>query len=126
MNHALFETGRLFTTGNGKDAGDAPWAPHPKFAGVWLKHLVRGADTGGGLSCHMVRLEPGACLESHVHDAEWELHEVVAGSGTAGLGGREAAYAPGCLAVIPRGEPHAVRAGGEGLVLFAKFFPAAL
>jgi hypothetical protein len=24
-----------------------PWNPHPKFAGVSLRHLVTGKDTGG-------------------------------------------------------------------------------
>ena len=28
-------------------AGDLEWNAHPKFKGVHLKHLVKGADTGG-------------------------------------------------------------------------------
>lgn len=126
MDCTVFEQGDLHTATGPRNLAASAWMPHPKFAGVWLKHLVRGADTDGGLSCHLVRLEPGACLESHVHEGQWELHEVVSGSGTAGLDGREATYAPGCLAVIPRGAPHAVQAGDAGLVLFAKFFPAAV
>jgi len=106
--------------------GDIPWKPHPAFPGVALKHLVTGAQTCGALSCHLVRVDPGMVLPPHVHDAQWELHEVAAGSGTAVIDGREAAYVPGVTAVIPRGMDHTVRAGAEGLRLLAKFFPALL
>ena len=109
-----------------RDAGALPWQDHPAFAGVRLRHLVTAADTQGQLSCHIVRLSPGASLAGHVHDGQWELHEVVSGAGTARLAGREADYAPGVTAVIPRGTPHAVTAGDQGLCLLAKFFPALL
>ena len=109
-----------------RDAEALPWQDHPAFAGVRLRHLVTAADTQGQLSCHIVRLDPGASLAGHVHDGQWELHEVVCGSGTAALAGRKADYAPGVTAVIPRGTPHAVTAGDQGLCLLAKFFPALL
>lgn len=129
--HASLETvlsqGRaVHTTAGCRDAGMLPWKAHPVFAGVSLKHLVTAVDTDGALSCHLVRLEPGARLASHVHDGQWELHEVVAGSGTAGLDGRAAEYLPGVAAVIPRGVVHEVTAGEAGLCLYAKFFPALL
>jgi len=47
-----------------------PWNPHPKFAGVSLKHLVMGKDTGGRLSLHHVRLDPGCAIGDHTH-AGW-------------------------------------------------------
>ena len=109
-----------------RDADALPWQDHPAFAGVRLRHLVTAADTEGRLSCHIVRLAPGASLAGHVHDGQWELHEVVCGSGTAALAGRQTDYAPGVTAVIPRGTPHAVTAGDQGLCLLAKFFPALL
>jgi len=28
-------------------AESLPWNPHPKFAGVSLRHLMTGKDTGG-------------------------------------------------------------------------------
>ena len=107
-----------------RDAEALPWQDHPAFAGVRLRHLVTAADTQGQLSCHIVRLDPGASLAGHVHDGQWELHEVVSGSGTAELGEATAAYVPGVSAVIPRGTAHAVTAGEDGLCLLAKFFPA--
>jgi quercetin dioxygenase-like cupin family protein len=102
---------------------DIPWNRHPKFKGVYLRHLVKGADTGGTLSCHVVRLDPGAILEDHIHESQWEVHEVVEGQGTFFLGSRETAYYPGRMAVIPRGAMHRVIAGTSGLVLLAKFSP---
>ena len=124
---SMLTQGRAVHTRTGsRPAADIPWTAHPVFAGVTLKHLVTGADTDGALSCHLVRLEPGAKLASHVHDGQWELHEVVAGSGRAGLGDAAADYLPGVAAVIPRGLAHEVTAGESGLCLYAKFFPALL
>lgn len=105
-------------------AGEIPWNQHPRFKGVYLKHLVTGADTGGMLSRHVVRIDPDAVLEDHIHEDQWELHEVVEGEGTFALGSRETPYCPGRMAVIPKGAAHKVVAGKNGLVLLAKFFPA--
>ncbi|MHC1788239.1 cupin domain-containing protein [Solidesulfovibrio sp.] len=120
----LTRGGRVHTPAGTRDAADLAWKDHPVFAGVRRRHLVTAADTDGALSCHIVRLDPGASLASHVHDGQWELHEVVAGSGVAGLAGRSLEYAPGVSAVIPRGVVHEVTAGESGLCLLAKFFPA--
>ena len=100
------------------------WNPHPDFAGVYLKHLVRGESTNGQLSCHMVRIDPGCTLETHTHATQWELHEVIDGAGLCHLDGSMVRYGAGQMTVIPCGTPHAVTAEGEGLVLLAKFFPA--
>jgi len=120
----LIEGRCIFTPSGVTSATELPWNAHPSFPGVSLKHLVTGAATGGALSCHLVRVALGGRLERHVHAGQWELHEVVAGSGTADLNGEQAVYAPGVMAVIPKGAPHAVTAGEDGLYLFAKFFPA--
>jgi len=124
---ACMESGTVIFRRREDEAGAAPWTPHPAFPGVSLKLLVSGKDTAGGLSCHLVRVEPGCELKNHAHDGQWELHEVVRGRGTATLDGRKIGYEPGRVMVIPKGTPHAVRADadqGEGLFLFAKFFPA--
>lgn len=126
LNTILAQGHAVYTVAGCREAGALPWKAHPVFAGVALKHLVTAADTDGALSCHLVRLEPGATLASHVHDGQWELHEVVAGAGMAGLAAQQIAYEPGVAAVIPRGVVHEVTAGEAGLCLFAKFFPALL
>ena len=124
---AMLSQGRVVHTLAGRrEVAALPWQAHPTFDGVSLKHLVVAADTGGALSCHIVRLEPGARLASHVHDGQWELHEAAAGSGSAGLADRQIEYLPGVTVVIPRGVAHEVTAGEAGLTLFAKFFPALL
>ena len=106
--------------------GQIPWNEHPKFKGVYLKHLVRGADTQGKLSCHLVRMDPNSALEDHIHEDQWELHEVIEGEGKFVLGARETLYYPGRMGIIPKGLTHKVAAGRTGLVLLAKFFPALL
>ncbi|WP_353119100.1 cupin domain-containing protein [Nitratidesulfovibrio sp.] len=108
------------------DACGMAWNPHPSFQGVEMKHLVRGASTEGRLSCHMVRVAPGCTLETHVHEGQWELHEVMHGSGRAEVSGKGMDYRPGSVNVIPMGTAHRVQAGDDGLWLLAKFFPALL
>jgi mannose-6-phosphate isomerase-like protein (cupin superfamily) len=105
-------------------AEEIPWNQHPKFKGVYLKHIIKGADTEGKLSCHMVKMNPDAILEEHVHGNQWELHEVIEGEGKFFLGTKETPYFPGRMGVIPRGTNHKVIAGKSGMVLLAKFFPA--
>ncbi|MBU1230031.1 MAG: cupin domain-containing protein [Proteobacteria bacterium] len=109
------------------DLATRPWNPHPRFAGVALRHLLTAADTGGAMSTHLVRIDAGAELSSHVHEGNLELHEVVRGAGVGTLGGREAAYQPGTCGLIPPGMAHSVRAhAGEDLYILAKFAPALL
>lgn len=107
------------------DLAALPWNPHPSFPGVALKHLVTGAETGGALSAHLVRVEPGCCLMEHVHAANLELHEVVRGAGTCSLAHKTVRYEPGACGLIPAGVAHSVRAdAGETLYILAKFAPA--
>jgi quercetin dioxygenase-like cupin family protein len=119
--------GHLARPDGGRDLSALPWNPHPRFAGVALRHLVTGADTGGALSAHLVRIDAGAELSAHVHDGSVELHEVVRGSGWCALGPREVEYQPGVCGLIPPGVTHSVRANAEAeLYILAKFAPALL
>jgi quercetin dioxygenase-like cupin family protein len=107
-------------------AGRIEWNEHPKFKGVSLKHLIKGRDTEGRLSCHLVRIDPGCVLDEHVHESQMELHEVIEGEGKFVLGGKETMYYPGRMAIIPQGTKHKVIAGKSGMVLLAKFCPPLL
>lgn len=127
MNLLLPGAGSLATPQGDADLAARPWTPHPRFAGVALRHLVTGADTDGRLSTHLVRIAAGCRLEEHTHAESLELHEVVAGAGTCELAGRSVRYAPGACGLIPAGAPHSVRAdAGEDLYILAKFAPALL
>jgi quercetin dioxygenase-like cupin family protein len=106
------------------DIEGLPWNAHPKFAGVFLKHLVTGKDTQGRFSAHIVRVDPGHAIGDHAHATEIELHEVVGGSGRCLLDGKEIAYRPGVFVVVPQAAAHVVEAGDDGLLLLAKFAPA--
>jgi quercetin dioxygenase-like cupin family protein len=102
------------------------WNEHAKFKGVFLKHLVRGADTEGRLSCHLVRMDPDSVLDDHTHEGRFELHEVIEGEGSFILDSRVTAYYPGRISVVPEGVKHKVIAGKNGMVLLAKFCPSLL
>lgn len=123
MKANCFESGRVALPTSAYSCTEKDWNAHPRFAGVYLKHLVSGEHTGQALSCHLVRIEPGAMLEQHTHDPQWELHEVLEGSGRMRMEGRDIPYTPGAISVIPKGCPHEVHAGENGLIMLAKFFP---
>jgi len=100
-----------------------PWNPHPKFAGVALRHLVTGAGTGGRLSLHHVRVDPGCSIGDHAHAGQVEIHDVLAGTGSCTLEGAVISYAPGSMAIMPSDKVHRVDAGVQGLFLLATFSP---
>ena len=121
-----FDAGTIAGQTSDTPAATLVWNPHPAFHGVSLKHMITAKDTDGTFSAHLVRIEPDAEIGDHVHAANWELHEVVAGAGHCVSGERHIAYAPGVVAIIPKNVRHAVRADKEGLCLLAKFTPALL
>ncbi len=130
MNMEMAEcvgAGTLVRPDGSSDLAALPWNPHPRFIGVALKHLITGADTGGALSAHLVRIAAGAELSAHTHEGSLELHEVLRGTGLCTLGDLQAAYRPGVCGLIPAGVAHSVRAAtDEELYLLAKFAPALL
>jgi quercetin dioxygenase-like cupin family protein len=112
----------VLTDGDQKTAS-LPWNPHPKFAGVALKHLVTGKDTGGRLSLHHVRVDPGCAIGNHTHAGQAEIHDVISGKGTCTVAGKEIRYAPGVMGIMPADTIHRVDAGAEGLLPLATFCP---
>jgi quercetin dioxygenase-like cupin family protein len=102
------------------------WNPHPKFHGVYLKHLITGEHTANRFSSHIVRIDPFCILDEHIHEGITELHEVMEGTGSCILNGAEIYYSPGDCTVIPDDTPHKVTAGKNGLIISAKFIPALL
>jgi quercetin dioxygenase-like cupin family protein len=106
--------------------GQMDWVPHPKFRGASMKHLVKKADNDDLASCHLVRIDPGCRLDDHLHEGEWEYHNVLEGSGKGYLEGKEMDYVPGTMAVIPKGQTHKVIAGEDGMLIMATFLPGLL
>ena len=72
------DEGRIICLEKETDAKNPDWNEHRAFKGVFLKHLVKGEDTGGKFSCHPVKVESGCEIGEHVHADKWELGEFVA------------------------------------------------
>lgn len=117
-------SGEVHFTNRMESISDVEWTRHAEFKGVYLKNMIKGADTGGLFSSHLVKIEPDCRLENHIHETQMELHEVIEGDGSCLISGNTIAYRQGKMAVIPKGENHMVQAGENGLVMLAKFFPS--
>lgn len=104
--------------------GAIAWYDHPRFSGVHLRDIVSGSETGNTFSQHLVRVEAGCEIGHHAHAGTWELHNVIAGTGTCVLGGREIAYAAGEITVLPADVGHTVKAPDADLFILATFVPA--
>ena len=118
------EQGKRITMDQSVDIDDIAWNKHSSCHGVFLKHLVTGAETDGKFSFHLVRVQAGCEISEHIHQTNWELHEVVAGNAIGYLGDKTISYVPGTTIVIPEGKKHKVVAGEQDLFLFATFIPA--
>lgn len=119
-----FNNGKAVWPQKESDFGEIAWSKHPAFEGVELKHIVTAKDTGGKFSYHLVRIAPGCSIGDHIHETQLETHEVIQGGGTCVNEGSVIAYEPGIISIIQAGVSHEVKAGAEGLYLFAKFMPA--
>jgi quercetin dioxygenase-like cupin family protein len=109
-----------------ENISEVEWTKHPKFKGVYIKHMIKGADTCTLFSSHLVKIDPDCRLERHYHENQLELHEVLEGNGTCLLINERFDYNLGKMALIPKGEMHMVQANENGLTILAKFFPAIL
>lgn len=114
---------RIVGENGGTAAEKLAWNPHPKFSGVFLKHLVTGKDTGGRISIHHVRIYPGCSIGDHTHAGQVEIHDVLDGEGSCILAGTEIEYRPGVVGIMPADTVHRVDAGDRGLLLLATFAP---
>lgn len=120
----LFDNGKLVLPEKEVSFAQIPWAKHPTFEGVELKHIVTAKDTEGRFSYHLVRIAPDCRIGNHIHETQLETHEVIKGSGKCVNAGSTIPYEPGTISIMQAGVPHEVIAGAEGLYLFAKFMPA--
>ncbi|MDD4844664.1 MAG: cupin domain-containing protein [Anaerotignum sp.] len=119
-----FNFGRLCLPHSQKEFCEIPWSKHPVFEGVELKHILTSEDTAGQFSYHLVRIAPNKSIKMHIHETQLETHEVMGGTGTCVNEGVTIPYEGGVISFFPKGKPHEITAGEEGLYLFAKFFPA--
>ena len=118
------EQGQIVTLENNINITHLNWNKHSSYDGVFLKHIVTSKFTNGKFSCHLVKVQAGCEISEHVHQNNWELHEVVAGDATGYLADKRISYVIGTTIVIPEGEKHRVVAGEKDLYLLAKFIPA--
>jgi quercetin dioxygenase-like cupin family protein len=122
-NHMVLGHEIIVSIDRNQKAESLPWTPHPKFAGVAVKHLVTGKDTGGRISLHHVRVDPDCAIGDHTHAGQVEIHDVLSGEGTCTVAGKEIRYVPGIMGIMQVDMLHRVEAGSEGLLLLATFSP---
>jgi len=121
-----FENGTVVSSLSVAEITMIEWNEHSLFKGVYLKHLIKGIDTEGSLSCHLVKVNPGCILDTHVHIGKLEIHSILEGNGNCIIGERATEYVSGTVSIIPADTTHKVIAGNEGLFMLATFSPALL
>jgi mannose-6-phosphate isomerase-like protein (cupin superfamily) len=119
-----FDNGVFSIPGLTIDVSTNEWYPHPVFGDLEVKDIVTGASTEGKYSFHLLRLAPNGKVGLHSHETQLEVNEIIAGYGICVNGGKETDLLPGTTTVSPAKVEHKMSAGDEGLLLFAKFFPA--
>lgn len=68
--------------------------------------------------------EPGQEHGLHAHEGMDKVYQVLSGTGTFLLEGREEAMTPGTMLIAPSGVPHGIRNdGGERLIVLAILAP---
>lgn len=122
----MFENGNVKGNISNNEIKSLKWNEHQLFEGVFLKHLITEEETNGQLSCHLVKVNPGCSIDTHIHNEKLEIHEIIDGTGTCTIGESTISYQPGSVALIPADIPHKVVAESEGLFILAKFSPALL
>jgi quercetin dioxygenase-like cupin family protein len=103
---------------------DLEWNPHPSFAGVFLKHLVKGDSSDGKFSCHLIRIKDGFEIGEHIHNDKWEFINIVGGVGKGEIAGKAIVCELGVSLVVPENVKHRIVADDGDVYLLAKFIPA--
>jgi quercetin dioxygenase-like cupin family protein len=88
------------------------------LTGQHLNFLQTGRDTGGQLLQVEVRLDPGGWVPRHAHVRQDERVEVLSGSLSMRVGGKERTLGVGESAEVPRRKVHVVRNAGDGEARF--------
>ena len=88
------------------------------FTGQHLRFLKTADDTGGQLLQVEVRLDPGGWVPRHAHARQDERVEVLEGSVTVGVSGKQRTLGVGETADVPRRRVHVVRNAGESEARF--------
>jgi quercetin dioxygenase-like cupin family protein len=123
QNFAGFiEDGVIFSPARGARRLPA-WHSNPEWTGVSLADLASGADTKEAFSSHLVRVQKGCEVPSHLHESRWEWNAILGGHGKILLDGREIPFKPGDTFTTPPGVRHTVVADEEDIALLAVFVP---
>ncbi|NQS76833.1 MAG: cupin domain-containing protein [Peptococcaceae bacterium] len=128
MNETIRElgAGKVIYVDQDLEVTELAWQPHASFAGVFLKHLVKGGATGGKFSCHLIRIQNGYAIGEHIHEDKMEFIHIVAGVGQGELGSKKFDCRLGVSIVVPEKVKHSITAGSGDVYLLAKFVPALL
>lgn len=84
-----------------------------RITGQHLTFMKTGAETGGDLLQVDVRLDAGGRVPRHAHLRQDERVEVISGSLTARVGGRDHELRPGDSLDVPRRRLHVIRNAAE-------------
>ena len=105
------------------DANAMEWSRDPRFPKIAIK-ILESKLTHPTTSVVLVRLEPGADIQTHVHEVASETAYILDGEGTFTVDGERIVQTAGMGLTVPPGTPHSlVNTGSGALELIAMHSP---
>ncbi|MDR0664491.1 MAG: cupin domain-containing protein [Helicobacteraceae bacterium] len=117
-----FENGAIYIN-SARLGADADYRRHPTFSGVYIKSLIAYDKSERRLNAMLVKIDPRCEIGDHLHDKEYELHQIIGGEAEAIIDGKSVAYKAGVVSLIAPNVKHSVKALEAGAVLLAVFTP---
>ncbi|GGN00489.1 cupin domain-containing protein [Streptomyces fuscichromogenes] len=96
------------------------------IGGGIMEVLLDAQRTGGALSVFRSTVPTPTASPVHVHPAEDEIFVMLSGSGLVWIGDRRFELAPGGVAFLPRGVPHAYRFTSDDVDMLAIATPSGM
>lgn len=106
---------------------DVKWEmPKDLGRGFAMKPLITSANSDNKLTFLVCELKPDGELFEHSHDAQYEIHYIISGSGVLTVEKKKFNVQAGSIAIGPPKEKHSLKNTGDKTIHFLAIFSPAL
>ncbi len=104
-----------------KNSLEGDWGEHPRFQNIWMKPLYTREENPHA-SLNMVRVPPGAMINSHSHGTQIETIYILSGEAVMNFEDADHTFLEGSIVAMPVGIRHSLRNEGNQDVLLLTIF----